>query len=227
VRLALLPLLPLLDSGITSRHTPAVETDILTIAQACQRVQVSRRTIYNWIQAGKLPVLRTLGGGPRIREADLWRVDAPATRAGLTPRGEVCDAPRETREMPEPRLGPRQETSEEWAARIEGQVAVLVAGVARERQRQQQESPMGTFNLSITASGGHGCERKAKPGEKLYGRCGRFGCSDCMAYEFVQEMRQKGMLQSSEAQATFTHWPGQPDQVVDDLLTNTRKSGSF
>lgn len=129
---------------------------------------------------------------------------------------------------------------------------------------------MGAFNINITGVGGHGCERRAKAGEKLHGRCGRFNCPDCMAYEFVQQLRQKGMLaadgtvnivelgsddplpQGSEELwlpennardltddarkrryakfphvATFTHWPGQPTQVVDDMLKNERKAGQF
>lgn len=60
---------------------------------------------------------------------------------------------------------------------------------------------MGAFNINITGVGGHGCERKAKPGEKLYGRCGRFTCPDCAAYDFVQRLRQAGMLREGE-QAT-------------------------
>ena len=87
---------------------------------------------------------------------------------------------------------------------------------------------MGSFNINITAVGGHGCERKAKPGEKLYGRCGRFTCPDCMAYEFVQQLKQRGMfIGSPDQKAEFTHWPGQQSQVVDDMLTNERQSGQF
>jgi hypothetical protein len=119
---------------------------------------------------------------------------------------------------------------------------------------------MGAFNINITGVGGHGCERKAKPGEKLHGRCGRFNCPDCLAYEFVQRLRQAGMVTEGSTidmkevagpeaplpagateirevagkfyavwpqQATFTHWPGSPAQVVDDMLKNERKSGSF
>jgi hypothetical protein len=51
---------------------------------------------------------------------------------------------------------------------------------------------MGAFNINITGVGGHGCERKAKPGDKLYGRCGRFTCPDCAAYDFVQRLKQAG-----------------------------------
>jgi hypothetical protein len=143
---------------------------------------------------------------------------------------------------------------------------------------------MGAFNINITGVGGHGCERKAKAGEKLYGRCGRFTCPDCIAYEFVQRMKQAGMIRegdqaysveladddplaveyrqlkaayeatASQAEhkpfwqvtalpvgesqdgklyrkvmhaAEFTHWPGDKNSVVDDMLKNERKSGAF
>jgi hypothetical protein len=129
---------------------------------------------------------------------------------------------------------------------------------------------MGAFKIEIVGVGGHGCERKAGPGDKLYGRCGRFSCPDCIAFEFTQRLRQAGMLregdiaqgqelkdgeappdgaevyelpvQGSDAaergvpvkrywkkpqQALFTHWPGEPSQVVDDMLANERKSGRF
>jgi hypothetical protein len=57
---------------------------------------------------------------------------------------------------------------------------------------------MGAFNINITGVGGHGCERKAKAGDPLYGRCGRFTCPDCMAYDFVQRMKQSGMLREGD-----------------------------
>ena len=60
---------------------------------------------------------------------------------------------------------------------------------------------MGAFNINITGVGGHGCERKAKAGEKLHGRCGRFTCPDCAAYDFTQRLRQAGMV-SDGHQAT-------------------------
>jgi hypothetical protein len=134
---------------------------------------------------------------------------------------------------------------------------------------------MGAFNINITGVGGHGCERKAKPGEKLHGRCGKFNCPDCLAYDFVQRLRQAGMVRDGDQatgqelkdgelppdgaevyytnsegrlinmpftsaevptfrifwrkphQALFTHWPDSPTAVVDDMLKNERKSGSF
>lgn len=57
---------------------------------------------------------------------------------------------------------------------------------------------MGQFKIEIVGVGGHGCERKAKAGEKLLGRCGRFNCPDCLAYDFVQRMRQAGMVRDGE-----------------------------
>lgn len=60
---------------------------------------------------------------------------------------------------------------------------------------------MGAFKIEIVGVGGHGCERKAKAGEKLHGRCGRFNCPDCLAYDFTQRLRQAGMVREGE-QAT-------------------------
>jgi len=86
---------------------------------------------------------------------------------------------------------------------------------------------MGVFNINITGVGGHGCERNAKPGDKLVARCGRWTCPDCLAFEFTQRLRQTGMLNFPEAKAEFTHWPGEKGQIVDDMMTNTRKMGQF
>jgi excisionase family DNA binding protein len=49
--------------------------------KACELVGVSRRTIYNWITAGKVEYVRTAGGSIRIFVDSLWRdahVDAQA-----------------------------------------------------------------------------------------------------------------------------------------------------
>jgi hypothetical protein len=61
---------------------------------------------------------------------------------------------------------------------------------------------MGQFNVTITAIGPDGCDRRSQPGDKLHGRCGKFGCPDCMSYDFVQQMRQKGF---TIAEAQITH----------------------
>jgi len=83
---------------------------------------------------------------------------------------------------------------------------------------------MGQWRLEISAIGGHGCERKARRGEKLYNRCGKFGCADCLAYDFVQMLRVKGF---SVETARFIHFPGARQEVVDDLLSNERRMGEF
>src|SRR5678809_369270 len=52
----------------------------LTIKEACAEVDVTRRTIYNWIAAGKLEVRRTAGGNLRIARRGLWRNADPSSR---------------------------------------------------------------------------------------------------------------------------------------------------
>lgn len=47
--------------------------DYVSIQQACALVGVSRRTIYNWLEAGKLTYVRTAGGSIRIATQTLWR----------------------------------------------------------------------------------------------------------------------------------------------------------
>jgi len=84
---------------------------------------------------------------------------------------------------------------------------------------------MGQFQVTITAIGPDGCDRRSQPGEKLHNRCGKFGCPDCMSYDFVQQMRQKGF---TIATAQISHNHGRKDhEVIDDLLRNERKSGLF
>ena len=86
---------------------------------------------------------------------------------------------------------------------------------------------MGKFNITIVGVGNHGCDRHSIEGEKLRTRCNRLTCVDCLTYDFVQNLRQKGFRIGI---ADFTHHVGAVDQsmvVVDDLLDNTRKSGQF
>lgn len=49
----------------------------VSIRQACALAGVSRRTIYNWLAAGKLEYVRTAGGSVRIFEDSLWRPGRP------------------------------------------------------------------------------------------------------------------------------------------------------
>jgi len=50
-----------------------VERKTIPIMKACELVGVSRRTIYNWMAAGKVQYVRTAGGAVRIFEDSLWR----------------------------------------------------------------------------------------------------------------------------------------------------------
>jgi hypothetical protein len=81
---------------------------------------------------------------------------------------------------------------------------------------------MGRFQVTITAIGGHGCQRDRKDGHTVVG-CGSATCPDCQARRFVRALRDTG---SSIEAATLEHWPGTPELVVDDLVAGVRR-GSF
>jgi len=51
----------------------SMERQTISIMGACELVGVSRRTIYNWIAAGKVEYVRTAGGSVRIFVDTLWR----------------------------------------------------------------------------------------------------------------------------------------------------------
>jgi excisionase family DNA binding protein len=55
-----------------------MERQTLSIMKACEAVGVSRRTIYNWISAGKVEYVRTAGGSIRIFADTLWRDAVPS-----------------------------------------------------------------------------------------------------------------------------------------------------
>lgn len=63
-----------------------MDRQTLSIMKACEAVGVSRRTIYNWISAGKVEYIRTAGGSIRIFADSLWR-DASARPAGPNGNG--------------------------------------------------------------------------------------------------------------------------------------------
>ena len=58
-----------------------MDRQTLSIMKACEAVGVSRRTIYNWISAGKVEYVRTAGGSIRIFADTLWR--EPSTTRGI------------------------------------------------------------------------------------------------------------------------------------------------
>ena len=61
-----------------------MDRQTLSIMKACEVVGVSRRTIYNWISAGKVEYVRTAGGSIRIFADSLWRDAAPARDIAAT-----------------------------------------------------------------------------------------------------------------------------------------------
>ena len=69
-----------------------MERQTVSIMKACEMVGVSRRTIYNWINSGKVEYVRTAGGSVRIFADSLWRKpDAQAD--GLDGGAEVQTPP--------------------------------------------------------------------------------------------------------------------------------------
>ena len=50
-----------------------MEREVISIMKACELVDVSRRTIYNWLSSGKIEYVRTAGGSVRIFVDTLWR----------------------------------------------------------------------------------------------------------------------------------------------------------
>lgn len=58
------------------------DLELLTRAEAAELTRMSVRTIAYWMQQGKVDVVYTVSGRPRIRAASLWRsapepVEAP------------------------------------------------------------------------------------------------------------------------------------------------------
>jgi len=64
-----------------------MDRQTLSIMKACEVVGVSRRTIYNWISAGKVEYVRTAGGSIRIFADTLWR-DAAAPQRQVVATAE-------------------------------------------------------------------------------------------------------------------------------------------
>ncbi len=58
-----------------------MERKTISIMKACELVGVSRRTIYNWLSAGKIEYIRTAGGSVRIFVDTLWRDPNRSERA--------------------------------------------------------------------------------------------------------------------------------------------------
>lgn len=52
---------------------PSAERTLVNIAAACRLADVSRRTLYNWMNAGKVEYIRTAGGARRVYVDTLFR----------------------------------------------------------------------------------------------------------------------------------------------------------
>ena len=73
-------------------HTMPVTRQTVSITKACDLVDVSRRSIYNWMASGKVEYVRTARGSVRIFVDTLWRTpDDPAIVGG--DRGGAGAAP--------------------------------------------------------------------------------------------------------------------------------------
>jgi excisionase family DNA binding protein len=70
-----------------------MDRQTLSIMKACEAVGVSRRTIYNWISAGKVEYVRTAGGSIRIFADSLWRDGGQPRPVAASAPAPVADAP--------------------------------------------------------------------------------------------------------------------------------------
>ena len=67
-----------------------MDRQTLSIMKACEAVGVSRRTIYNWISAGKVEYIRTAGGSIRIFADTLWRDASSRTERSEAPEARTA-----------------------------------------------------------------------------------------------------------------------------------------
>lgn len=106
--------------------------------------------------------------------------------------------------------------------------AVTVANVdltinALDGLYQIHPTNMGTFKVEITAVGGHGVDRLKKNGETVDFNSDGPNSPDAITARYVQEMKQSGV---NVEVAVIRHWPDQPSEVKDNLLTGER-TGNF
>ncbi len=69
----------------------------VSINKACELLDVSRRTIYNWIASGKVGFVRTAGGSIRIFVDTLWRTPDNTAVSPSNSRGAGVAAPQRPR----------------------------------------------------------------------------------------------------------------------------------
>jgi hypothetical protein len=85
---------------------------------------------------------------------------------------------------------------------------------------------MGTFKIEIEGIGSHGQDRNKKEGEVVNFFENGPTTPDAIAKATLEILKFHGVYFPPSAKATITHWPGEPSEVVDDLLTGIRK-GNF
>lgn len=56
---------------MTKRHTYDGTSELLTLAEAADRLRLSPRTVQRYVADGRLASLRTPGGHPRFRAEDV------------------------------------------------------------------------------------------------------------------------------------------------------------
>lgn len=54
-------------------NTPPPNAELWTIAQTCTRLSVCRRTVYHWLQRGKVDYVRTPSGPVRIISSSVFQ----------------------------------------------------------------------------------------------------------------------------------------------------------
>jgi len=69
----------------------------ISIRQACELLDVSRRTIYNWMASAKVEYIRTAGGSTRIFVDTLWRTPDDTPVSGSDSRGVRAPVSQRTR----------------------------------------------------------------------------------------------------------------------------------
>jgi excisionase family DNA binding protein len=118
--------------------------NLVSVNEACSLAGVSRRTIYNWLEADKIRYIRTAGGAPRIEAASLFAAGnvpvaavAPRIAAALVvllwlcvpsvaaAQTHPCDQPPQTVATKGGKIGwcvPAEDLQAGWRANIGGTV---------------------------------------------------------------------------------------------------------
>lgn len=82
---------------------------------------------------------------------------------------------------------------------------------------------MGNFRIEIEAVGGHGVDREIKDGGVVNFFIDGNETPDALAKRFYEVLKWNGF---DVKEAELIHWPGDPNEVKDNLITGVR-TGSF